>query len=234
MYKILSLILSVTIFVSMFSIASFAGEKITKEEAEALIDSMQKTVGIYNGDISEYVDSAVSDELNAELNRHFNVSHIKFYLPKEEYRTVEWWKENYLGSIFTEEFISQNELFKEGLKNYNGDVYLCEGYASAPGYPLLDNDYKSNILISSDATAMVKVHGYFDGTDDVQMKNVAVNFEYTDNGWRISGGEAVVSILHLYDNPQTSDNAPFITVCMLVSILGVSVTLKKRRHGYAV
>jgi hypothetical protein len=58
-----------------------------------------------------------------------------------------------------------------------------------------------------------------------------IDFEYTENGWRISGGDATKAFLKFsWKNPETGDGVTVIIACLAVSMLGVGLTVKKRRY----
>ena len=232
MKKLLCLVTCFTVMLSAFSIASYADEAIMLDEANALIDEVKELSTIlFGGGIDEYRSSEkasqnVCDGISKEYGGIFAYGHV--FCAKEGTESVEYWQ-NKLKGFFTEEYIAKSNIlyYKSGMMAYDGNVYFIDGMVKNVTFPSRGMS-KGEVTVTLEDKDTAILSAYYKDSDVTETYKF--EFENTQDGWRISGGSAADGYIGAkLDNPQTSDTAPFITVCMLVSILGVSVTLKKRR-----
>ncbi len=229
MKKLLCLVTCFTVMLSAFSIASYADKEITLEEATVLVKGLSEIHDMLFHDKGiDVVNGYADDELNKELNDVFSRESVNFLLPIDGYKSVSDW-ERYFKSFLTDEYVSTHNMFIGGLYAHEGKVYIGEAHSSAPCYPVInDDDIGSAVRLVDGNTVMVTALYDYENTCEYE-----VDFEYTENGWRISGGDAVHQFLKVIPkNPETADSVTPVIICLLVSYIGVGVMLKKRRRGY--
>lgn len=227
MKKILSLTLCIMLTLSFSAIFSYADEDITLEEATVLVKGLSEMHGMLFHDRGmDVANGYADDELNKELNDAFSRDSVNFLLPIDGYKSVSDW-ERYFKSFLTDEYVSTHNMFIGGLYAYEGKVYIGEAHSLAPCYPVInDDDICSAVRLVDGNTVIVTALYDYENTCEYE-----VDFEYTENGWRISGGDAVHQFLKVMPkNPETGDGVTVIIACLAVSLLGVGITVKKRRH----
>ncbi len=251
MKKIFSIIICSALLLVVFATASFANPKITLDEAEDLIRQMVDFKYTVLGDVedSEYIidiqklrgdpvtDKTVIKELREQTGIDESNEGIIFYELQGEYGKASFWFDR-LKNFLTDEYVEENLELDYALVRVGESAYTVSSiaYDLAPGYPTLayGKSISECITIIDDDTVMFEAsYGY----EDTKRQ---INFEYTENGWRISGGEGAESFLRYAwknsntQNPETADSVTSVIVCLLASSFGVSVILKKRRYGHTV
>ncbi len=243
MRKILSIIICSVLLLSLFAMTSLATPKITLDEAEELIRQMVAFKGTITSDgelelnyivVSELPATLVTDE--ALLKQLHEKSHlrdyIKFYKLDGEYGKASFWYDH-MKKFLTEEYIDENLMLARTLWQIGDNVYTPDGigYAVAPNYPYLtDKGIRESITLVDDDTVIFEALYAGDGT------KYEIDFEYTENGWRISDGQGARKFLGAVwkdayaQNPETGDGVTVIIACLAVSMLGVGITVKKRRY----
>lgn len=226
MKKFVSLLMCCVFAISAFAVFPQADEAITVEEAAALIAEVEKLKeAMYNSIYEEFEQSIADEALNEELRNAFSLRLCTFSVLKDGYKTVEDW-DKYFKSFLTEEYVSQYDLFCGGIHVYKGNVYIADGFAAAPGGPYIESDdIKDAIrLIDGDTVALTASY------EITKRYEKTMDFEYTENGWRISGGDALQAFLSPNRrNPDTSDNGILIVVCATAALVGIALTVNKRR-----
>ena len=247
MKKIFSIIICSALLLAVFATSSFANPKITLDEAEDLIRQMVAFKGTITSDgeeelnyivVSELPATLVTDEaLLKQLHEKSRLSdYIEFYKLDGEYGKASFWYDH-MKKFLTDEYIDENLMLARTLWQIGDNVYTPDGigYAVAPNYPYLtDKGIRESITLVDDDTVIFEAI-----YADEDTKN-EIDFEYTENGWRISGGEGAREFLGAVwadsyeQNPETADSATSVIICLIVSLIGIGIMLKKSRHSYAV
>ena len=249
MKKILSIVICSVLLLSLFATTSLATPKITLDEAEDLIRQMvdykYTVLGEINLDGNKYIididefrgapvaDKAVLNALRKETGIDESHVGIIFYELQGEYGKASFWFDR-LRNFLTDEYVEENLKLDCALVQVGENVYTLTsaGYAMAPDYPnaTYGKSISECITFIDDDTVMFEAsYGY----EDTKRQ---IDFEYTENGWRISGGEGAKSFLCYAwknsnaQNPETGDGVTAIVACLAVSLLGVGITVKKRRY----
>ena len=90
----------------------------------------------------------------------------------------------------------------------------------------------SNIYPGDKLVIAIPSSGYTWEVTESSGLDYEEDFEYTENGWRISGGDALQAFLSPnHRNPDTSDNGIVIVVCATVALVGIALTANKRRFA---
>lgn len=222
----------------------FASHSIKISEAEDLIRQMVSMKGVISSDGDRYAEyifvgdlpsTPVSDK--ALLKQLHEISrlpdYMRFYKLDGEYGKASFWFDR-LKKFLTDEYIDENLMLTRTLWQIGDDVYTPEGigYASAPNFPYMHDDIGKCITKIDNDTVLLEAefHGY-------EPTKYRIDFEYTENGWRISGGEGAKRFLgrmykeYYQENPETGDDAVIITVCMTVSVIGIAYGVNKRRFA---
>jgi hypothetical protein len=164
---------------------------------------------------------------------------LVFYLLDGEYGKLSFWHQ-YIGEFLTEDYIKNNIKLYWSLIELDDKVYCVDGpfYLATPALPGFIADGKSleeHIRIVDSDTVLLEA--LYDGVSDAYELGhwMEVDFEYTENGWRISGGEGAEQFMRFasvrdIENPETGDCVTLIIACLAVSMLGVGLTVKKHRH----
>lgn len=266
MKRVFLLSVCIVLISSLFVLFPQADEAITKSEAAELIVKMERfhrSLVDLMSDSSEGIviwqleRTKVEDE---ELyNRLLQASgynenpEMFFYLLDGEYGKLSFWHE-YMGEFLTEDYIQKNIEFNYAIIQLDDKVYCVDDvfYATAPGFPVLINeDQQKDIfaatedhikIVDNDTVLLEARYSSDSGIEDrFDCKGwLEVDFEYTEDGWRISGGEATDDFTRFCPlrendaNPETGDGATVIIACLIISMLGVGMTISKRRRGYTV
>ena len=233
MKKLICFMICLAVMTASFSVASYADDAITLDEANALIKEVKSLSSIlYSGGIDDYISSEkASKDICDGMSKEYGVSlpsgHI--FCAKEGIDSVEYW-ENKIKGFFTEEYISKASILRKvgGIMAYNGKVYFFEGMVSNisfPNYGMTSPELTVS-LSDGDTAVMTAYYKHYDYTETYTFE-----FENTPDGWRISGGSAADGYMGVKaDNPQTSDAMVLICICVLVYVIGFAVTAKKRRY----
>ncbi len=246
MKRLISLFLCVTLFSPLLLISANAEQSITKTEAAELIDKMYKfkeTIGGTNTDIflgslprTLVTDQAVYKQICEKLysGRYYPEMEL-FSLPDGEYGTLSFWHDH-IKKFMTDSYVENNVVLHFGLIELGDKVYMADpvAYMEVPGFPHLcgcDLPLEDHITLVDNDTVLLEAD-YRNMDQEGRFKEV--DFEYTENGWRISGGEATEQFMYRAsvrntENPETGDSVTPVIVCLLISILGVGITVKKRR-----
>ena len=253
MKRLISLFLCVALFSPLLLISASAAEPaITKSEAAELISRMysfKETIGgsqyytdIFLGSIrgTRVSDQSVYERLCEKLNCGYYPDMELFLLPNGEYSTLTFWHKH-IKNFMTDDYVENKVVLRFGLielgdKVYVTDPVLCN---ETPGFPHLcgcDLTLEDHITLVDNDTVLLEAD-YRNMDREGRFKEV--DFEYTENGWRISGGEATEQFMYHAsvrntENPETSDGLTVIIACLAVSMLGVGMTISKRRRGYTV
>ncbi len=248
MKKILSLIIFSALLLTVFPITPSAVPELTLKEAEDLIRQMVDFKYTVLGDVrnnSKYMidipsfqgaqvdDKAVLKEIRKKTGIDESNDDIFFYELEGEYGKASFWFDR-LRNFLTDEYVEKNLQLDFALIQVGENVYTptSVAYAIAPDFPNLTygKSISECITIIDDDTVM------FEASYEYENSKQQIDFEYTENGWRISGGEGAKSFLRYAwrynntDNPETSDGVTPIIVCLVSSALGIIITLKRRRH----
>ncbi len=236
MKRILSFIICFAVSASLTAISSFATPEFTMDDAESLIGLLEETADIlFEGNVDEFKtsDEIPTDEavkvLNSISPNQYNVDDHGIYYPAEQYKAPEYWKEK-LGAFLTSDYIEENfeKIFDSGIIYHDGKIYVRTGFAvqSSAGYDSF-SELKNKKITSNGDKALLSF------TQDLPFSGGTVErsieFRYTENGWRIAGGTGADSVLGIGTNPNTSDIVIIPAVCLLVSMLGIGMTLSKKR-----
>ncbi len=159
---------------------------------------------------------------------------LSFYKLDGEYGKPSFWYDH-LKKFLTDEYVEKNLELRGALIELDGEVYTPDPvvYAVAPDYPSLNGKtVEESVKAETKNTVLFKFADIVG--ENVKTMNFEVEFENTENGWRICGGEGAECFLGIVwaenaDNPETGDDAAVITVCLLVSAAGLGITLGKRR-----
>ncbi len=244
MKKIISLILCIALFSPLFLISANADMAITKSEAAELIDEMYKfkkhTIHTDTGDVflgslpsTPITDEAVYESLCEIFNYKFEIE--LFSLLDGEYGKLSFWHE-YIKKFMSDDYVENNLDLHHGLIELDDKVYTIDPacYLGAPDFPRLcgcDLPLEDHITLIDNDTVLLEAH--FDGYEPTKYR---IDFEYTENGWRISGGAGVERFMagfvkYEVQNPETGDDAVIITVCMTMLVLGIAYGVNKRRFA---
>ena len=266
MKRLLSLFLCITLFSPLLLISASAEQAITKTEAAELIVKMERfhkglvylihdeSEGIV---IQQLKRTKVEDEdlynrlvkASVHGDRYADHPWLDFYLLDGEYGKLSFWHE-YMGEFLTEDYIQKNIEFNFAIIQLDDKVYSVDAifYAVVPGFPILINeDQQKDILVETEDhikivdndTVLLEAHYDRDSRNEDKSQSrgwLEVDFEYTEDGWRISGGEATDDFTRFCPlrendaNPETGDGVTVIIACLAVSMLGVGITVKKRRN----
>ena len=150
--------------------------------------------------------------------------------PVEELKTVDGWRE-YFSEFMVQDFFDKIDFFGNCLIEDNGNVYIIEGAGVAPYYPVYDSKKIEDCIrvVDNDTVAFSAKYEW----ENVYEK--MIDFEYTENGWRISGGDATKAFLKFSwknpANPDTSDNIIVIVVCATAALVIIALTANKKRFA---
>ncbi len=238
MKKILSVIVCFVILSFTFTFTSAATAELTLNEAESLIrqltDFKYTALGSNIEEITgnPVTDKAVIKELREKTGIDESNDGIKFYEINGEQGKASFWFEH-LKSFLTDEYVNENIELRHALIQVGENVYTptSVAYAIAPSYP--DVKYGKTIkecitFVDGDTVIFEANYGY----EDTRRQ---IDFEYTENGWRISGGDGAKSFLSYTwknnnaENPETGDIVIPTLVCIIISTLGMCVTFGKRK-----
>ncbi len=240
MKKILSFIICFSMTVSLLVLPSFAAPEFTMEDAEQLISSLEEIADIlWEGHVDEFAapnevpaDVAVN-VMNSIHPGQYTVDkyrNLGVYYPAEQYKTPEYWKGK-LNTFLTAEYTEKNfaEILDGGIVYYDGEIYVRTGVAvqSSAGYDTFDELKNKKITQDGDTACLEFLHELPYDRGDVKRK---IKFAYTENGWRISGGDGVDDVLGIATNPNTSDIGTVISVCLFTSMLCMGITLGKKKR----
>ena len=263
MKKFVSLLMCCVFAISAFAVFPQADEAITKSEAAELIVKMERFhrslahlmtdssegIVIWQLECTEVEDEELYNRL-LQASRYNEDPELFFYLLDGEYGKLSFWHE-YMGEFLTEDYIQKNIEFNFAIIQLDDKVYCVDGvfYAIAPGFPVLINEgqqkdifaaTEDHIKIVDNDTVLLDARYSGDSgiEDRFQSRGwLEVDFEYTENGWRISGGKATEDFTRLCSlrdntaNPDTSDNGIVIVVCATVALVGIALTANKRRFA---
>ena len=243
MKKIVSLLMCCVFAISAFAVFPQADEAITVEEAKELIIKMTDFENAVVGDSSVSETGYVLDDLpstpvtDVELQKRVKA---KMNLPLHEdiemrrfdgeYGKASYWNE-YFRTFFTDKYVDEELKIPRPITQLDGAVYTVDTalYISTPGFPSLiaEKPIEECItLVDEDTVLFEAVYESYDG------EKYEIDFEYTENGWRISGGDALQAFLSPnHRNPDTSDNGIVIVVCATVALVGIALTANKRRFA---
>ena len=267
MKKIVSLLMCCVFAISAFAVFPQADEAITKSEAVELIVKMERFHKMLVYLISDESEGMVIQQLertkveDEELyNRLVEASvhgdrfaghpWLDFYLLDGEYGKLSFWHE-YMGEFLTEDYIQKNIEFNFAIIQLDDKVYSVDAifYSVVPGFPvLIDEGQQKDIfaetedhikIVDNDTVLLEARYSINSGIEDKTQSIgwLEVDFEYTENGWRISGGKATedfTSFCQLQDNtanPDTSDNGVVIVVCATAALVSIALTANKRRFA---
>ncbi len=240
--RIVLLICFTLISLSLFNIAPMAERAITKSEAKELITKMNGfhlTLRETSGDIN--IDKLGGTEVTDKetFNRLLNLFRFEppddlvFYLLDGDYGKPSFWYDH-IGKFLTDDYIQNNVQFNWAIfmlddKMYRVDSQFYEGWPPVPRL-ISESTLDEYIKVVDSDTVLLKAD-YM----NQEQKWLPINFEYTENGWRISGGEGAEQFMYFAsvrdtENPETGDGATVIIACLAVSLLGVGITVKKRRY----
>ncbi len=246
MKKILSLIICSVMILSFYSLAPSAVPVLTLDEAEDLIRQMADFETTVTGDFSEskyhivigylhgdtVTDTEILKKLRKQKGLDENDDRLEFYELRDEYGTASFWFDR-LKNFLTDEYVEEHIALRRSLLQLGDNVYTLDGagYVGAPDFPALKGGktIKECIAFIDDDTVILEAE--YGGYTKRQ-----INFEYTENGWRISGGDGTQEFLRTVykdeiQNPETNDGLTAIIICLAMSALGICVTLGERRFS---
>lgn len=221
----------------------FASHSITRTEAAELINAMDnfKAHFIKTDDGSVFLDDLPSTPITDKtvfkrlcdvLNYHQYTIDL-FSLLDGEYGKLSFWHE-YIKEFMTDDYVENNLDLHHGLIELGDKVYTIDPacYSGAPDFPNLCGcglTLEDHITLIDNDTVLLEAH--FDGYEPTKYR---IDFEHTENGWRISGGAGVERFMAGFvkyeaQNPETGDNIVMIAVCMAVSSVGIAYGVSKRR-----
>lgn len=221
----------------------FASHSITRTEAAELINAMDnfKSHFIKTDDGSVFLDDLPSTPITDKtvfkrlcdvLNYHQYTIDL-FSLLDGEYGKLSFWHE-YIKEFMTDDYVENNLDLHHGLIELGDKVYTIDPacYLGAPDFPNLCGcglTLEEHITLIDNDTVLLEAH--FDGYEPTKYR---IDFEHTENGWRISGGAGVERFMAGFvkyeaENPETGDNILMIAVCMAVSSVGIAYGVSKRR-----
>ena len=240
MKRLLSLFLCITLFSPLLLISVSAEQAITKSEAAELITKMNGfhlTLRERCGDIdveklggTEVTDKETFDRL-LELIRFEPNDDLVFYLLDGDYGKPSFWYDH-IGKFLTDDYIQNNVQFNWAIFMLDDKMYRVDSlFYWGPVVPSLipESSLDECIKVVDSDTVLLKAD-YM----NQEQKWLPIDFEYTENGWRISGGEGAEQFMRFasvrdIENPETGDGVTVIIACLAVSMLGVVATVKKRR-----
>ena len=246
MKKFVSLLMCCVFAVAAFAVFPQAKRAITVEEAKELIIKMTDFENAVVGGSSVLETGYVLDDLpstpvtDVELQKRVKA---KMNLPLHEdieirrfdgeYGKASYWNE-YFRTFFTDKYVDEELKIPRPITQLDGAVYTVDTalYISTPGFPSLiaEKPIEECItLVDEDTVLFEAVYESYDG------EKYEIDFEYTENGWRISGGGAtekwMSNIIRYGTNPDTSDNVIVIVVCATAALLGIALTANKKRFA---
>ena len=229
MKRLISLFLCITLFSPLLLISVSAEQAITKDEAVHLIEHLN-VINEFKGSgtLPFASDEFVPNESAEEILERAGYGENKPYLlyPIEGFKTVDGWRE-YFSEFTVQDFFDKIDFFGNCLIEDNGNVYIIEGGGVAPYYPTYNSKKIEDCIriVDNDTVAFLAKYEWENEYEKM------IDFEYTENGWRISGGDATKAFLKFsWKNPETGDGVTVIIACLAVSMLGVGLTVKKRRY----
>ncbi len=249
--RILVFVCFVFISVSLLIIAPAAEQTITINEAKELIIKMtdfenavvgDSSISTTGYDLYDLPSTIVTDiDLHRRVREKMGIAETRFEKVEirrfdGEYGKASYWNE-YFKSFFTEQYVEEELKIPRPITQLDGAVYTVEKafYISTPGLPSLIPEKSVEECITIVDNDTVLFEAFYESYDG---QAYVIDFEYTNNGWRISGGEGTEKWMHRInqygENPETGDSVTPIVMCLLVSSIGISVMLKKRTYGYTV
>ena len=241
--RILLLICFVFISFSLLNISPLAEQAITKSEAKELITKMNGfhlTLRERCGDIdvdklsgTKVTDKETFDRL-LKLSKLEPHDDLVFYLLDGDYGKPSFWYDH-IGKFLTDDYIQNNVQFNWAIFMLDDKMYRVDSlfYWGGPPVPSLipESSLDECIKVVDSDTVLLKAD-YM----NQEQKWLPIDFEYTENGWRISGGEGAEQFMYFAsvrdtENPETGDDAVIITVCMTVSVIGIAYGVNKRRFA---
>lgn len=242
MKKILSFIICFSMTVSLLVLPSFAAPEFTIKDAEKLVADLEEIADIlWEGRIDEFTTlEKVPDEIAFKVVKPESSS-IKYtidnypnkgyiYYTSGQYKSPEYWIER-LNTFLTSEYTAEHfsEILDGGITYCDGEMFACDGFVvqSTAGYDTFDELKNKKITQDGDTACLEFLHELPYDRGYVERK---IEFAYTENGWRISGGNGVDDVLRIATNPNTSDIGTVISVCLFTSMLGMGITLGKKRR----
>ncbi len=242
MKRLISLFICVTLFSPLLLISASAEQAITKSEAAELITKMNGFHLILrstSGDINveelggtEVTDKETLDRL-LKLIRFEPNDDLVFYLLDGDYGKPSFWYDH-IGKFLTDDYIQNNVQFNWAIFMLDNKMYRVDSlfYWGGPVVPHLipESSLDECITVVDSDTVLLKAD-YM----NLEQKWLPIDFEYTENGWRISGGEGAEQFMYFAsvkenENPETADSITPVIACLAVSLLGVGLTVKKRRY----
>ncbi len=242
MKRLLSLFLCITLFSPLLLISVSAEQAITKSEAAELITKMNGfhlTLRARTGDIdldklggTEVTDKETFNRL-LNLFRFEPPDDLVFYLLDGDYGKPSFWYDH-IGKFLTDDYIQNNVQFNWAIFMLDDKMYRVDSqfYEGGPPVPRLisESTLDECIKVVDSDTVLLKAD-YM----NQEQKWLPIDFEYTENGWRISGGKATEQFMYFAsvrdtENPETGDGVTVIIACLAVSMLGVGAVIKKRRY----
>ena len=242
MKKILSFIICITISVSLLTLSSFAAPEFTMKDAEKLVADLEEIADILlEGRIDEFttlekvpdeiafkVVKPESSSIKYTIDNYPNKGHI--YYTSGQYKSPEYWIER-LNTFLTSEYTAEHfsEILDGGITYCDGEIFVIDGFAvqSSAGYDTFD-DLKNKKITQNGDTA------YLEFLDELPYDRGYVErkieFKYTENGWRISGGNGADAVFGISKNPNTADAGAVLTICLFTSILGMCIALSKKKR----
>lgn len=239
--RILLLICFVLISFSLLNISPLAEQAITKSEAKELITKLEgfhlilrETSGDINVDKlggTEVTDKETFDRL-LKLIRFEPNDDLVFYLLDGDYGKPSFWYDH-IGKFLTDDYIQNNVQFNWAIFMLDDKMYRVDSlFYWGPVVPSLipESSLDECIKVVDSDTVLLKAD-YM----NQEQKWLPIDFEYTENGWRISGGEGAEQFMYFAsvrdtENPETGDGVTVIIACLALSLLGVGLTVKKRRY----
>lgn len=242
--RILLLICFVFISFALLHISPMAEQAITISEAKELIIKMtdfenavigDSTISATGYDLDDLPSTLVTDsDLQKRVREKMGISETNAEIRRfdGEYGKASYWNE-YFQTFFTKQYIESELKIPRAITQLDGAVYTVEKafYINTPGLPSLMSEKPIEdciTIVDNDTVLFEAAYESYDG------EAYAVDFEYTPNGWRISGGEGTEKWMYKINkygvNPETGDGVTVIIACLAVSLLGVGITVKKRRY----
>lgn len=241
MKRLISLFLCVALFSPLLLISASAEQAITKTEAAELITKMNGfhlTLRERCGDIdveklggTEVTDKETFDRL-LELIRFEPNDDLVFYLLDGDYGKPSFWYDH-IGKFLTDDYIQNNVQFNWAIFMLDDKMYRVDSlfYLGPPVPSLIPESSLDECIKVVDSDTVLLKADYM----NQEQKWLPIDFEYTENGWRISGGEGAEQFMYFAsvrdtENPETDDGVTVIIACLAVSMLGVGITVRKRRY----
>ncbi len=247
MKKILSVIVCFIILSFTFMFTSAATPELTLDEAEDLIRQLVDFKATISGDISDskynivltdlhgdaVTDTAILSKLRVKMGLDENDDGLRFYELKDEYGKASFWFDR-LKNFLAEHYVDEHIVLRRAVLQLGDYAYSLEsaGYMGAPDFPYT----KSGKTIKECITFVDGDTVIFEANYGYEDTRHQIDFEYTEKGWRISGGDGAKLFLRsVYaadaKNPETFDGIVPITVCLAVSMLCIGTTVNKRRYS---